>query len=1010
MSAQLYNPSRVTLTANGDFYISDWGNHRVRRVAGLGSPNAPTLSSTSPGFAVALEQRAGDRQRAGGLHGHALHQLHVHLRRGRNRHRGAAGSPGLAVSVADDSTTTFWAKTTDSGGSVSGCSTSSLTYVEDSTPPNVPSIDSAPPSPGQRRDAHLVLQRRRLPELRVPPRARRHGRLRLGLLLGPRRPTTCLPSPTAPTPSRCAARDAAGNSGSAASASYQLDTAHPRRPRSRSAPPTPGNDSSPSWALLGRGRRGPRVPPRARRHGGVRLGGLLEPEDLRPLRPSPTATTPSRCAPPTPPATPARRPPRATTSTAARPAAPSIDSAPAVAGQRRDAQPGRSPGEAGAAFECRLARGATVVSDWAACSDPKTYDLSARARRRPTPSRCAPRDAAGNTGPRPPRATSSTPPPPAAPSIDSAPAIARQRRDARVVLLRRGGRRVRVPPRARRATVVGDWAACSDPKTYDLSAEPDGELHVLGARTRRAPATPARPRSSTLRRSTRPRPPRRRSTRRRRRRATTPRRPGRFSGEAGAAFECRLERGATVVSDWAACSEPEDLRPLRRARRRLHLPRARHRRRRQHRPRGKLDLRPRHASLPAAPSIDLGPAVAGQRPHARAGHSPARRGRHSSAAWCAAPRWSPTGRPARTRRATTSPPSPTASTPSRCARATPRATPARRGQLDLRARHDRPGGARRSTRRPPRRATTPRPPGRSPARPARRSSAGWRAAPPWSRTGRPARTRRLTTSRPSPTATTPSPCARPTPRATPAPAASSSYDLDTDRPGAARRSTRRRPRRATASTPELVLLRRGGRHVRVPPGARRHGGLRLGLLLEPAAPTTSLRARRHLHLLGPRHATPPATPARRPARATSSTRGARRARDRLGACRRPATTRRRLDLLGRGRRHVRVPPGCAAPRRSSDWAACSDPQTYDLSARARRQLHLLGPRPRRRRQHRPRGQLDLRRSTRHRSGRPVDRPRPGLARQRHRHPTWAFSGEAGAAFECRLERGATRDL
>ena len=30
-----------------------------------------------------------------------------------------------------------------------------------------------------------------------------------------------------------------------------------------------------------------------------------------------------------------------------------------------------------------------------------------------------------------------------------------------------------------------------------------------------------------------------------------------FSGDAGASFECRVDRGATVVFDWAACSSPK---------------------------------------------------------------------------------------------------------------------------------------------------------------------------------------------------------------------------------------------------------------------------------------------------------------------------------------------------------------------------------------------------------------------------------------------------------------------
>lgn len=55
---------------------------------------------------------------------------------------------GITVNVANDSTTTFSATVTDSGGGVSACSSSTVTYVEDSTPPAVPSVtETVPVSP-----------------------------------------------------------------------------------------------------------------------------------------------------------------------------------------------------------------------------------------------------------------------------------------------------------------------------------------------------------------------------------------------------------------------------------------------------------------------------------------------------------------------------------------------------------------------------------------------------------------------------------------------------------------------------------------------------------------------------------------------------------------------------------------------------------------------------------------------------------------------------------------------
>ena len=61
---------------------------------------------------------------------------------------GAFASPGFTVNVADDTSTTFSATVTDSQGGVSACSTTNLTYVEDSTPPVAPTlVDTDPDSP-----------------------------------------------------------------------------------------------------------------------------------------------------------------------------------------------------------------------------------------------------------------------------------------------------------------------------------------------------------------------------------------------------------------------------------------------------------------------------------------------------------------------------------------------------------------------------------------------------------------------------------------------------------------------------------------------------------------------------------------------------------------------------------------------------------------------------------------------------------------------------------------------
>ena len=55
----------------------------------------------------------------------------------------AAG--GVAVTVPSDATTTLYATATDAAGNASACSTSSVSYTEDSTPPPAPTLSSTSP-------------------------------------------------------------------------------------------------------------------------------------------------------------------------------------------------------------------------------------------------------------------------------------------------------------------------------------------------------------------------------------------------------------------------------------------------------------------------------------------------------------------------------------------------------------------------------------------------------------------------------------------------------------------------------------------------------------------------------------------------------------------------------------------------------------------------------------------------------------------------------------------------
>jgi sugar lactone lactonase YvrE len=150
LTATLNSPYGLVIEPDGDVKFADGDNYRVRRIERQAAPGAPTLTSVTPagpandntinvkgttesGFTVSLYSNSS-------CSGTAV----------------ATGtstdfaSPGLAVTVADNSTTTFYAKATDSFASVSGCSQSSVTYVEDSAAP-AGTIGTSPTTPGSGR-------------------------------------------------------------------------------------------------------------------------------------------------------------------------------------------------------------------------------------------------------------------------------------------------------------------------------------------------------------------------------------------------------------------------------------------------------------------------------------------------------------------------------------------------------------------------------------------------------------------------------------------------------------------------------------------------------------------------------------------------------------------------------------------------------------------------------------------------------------------------------------------
>ena len=130
-AAQLNNPIGVAVTAGGDFLIADTANQRVRFVDAAAP--LPILTGSSPASpandnAPKILGTAPPRHDSDPVTDAACSGVPVATDAAAN-----FPAPGIAVVVADNSTTTFFATATDMGGNASACSTTSVTYVEDST-------------------------------------------------------------------------------------------------------------------------------------------------------------------------------------------------------------------------------------------------------------------------------------------------------------------------------------------------------------------------------------------------------------------------------------------------------------------------------------------------------------------------------------------------------------------------------------------------------------------------------------------------------------------------------------------------------------------------------------------------------------------------------------------------------------------------------------------------------------------------------------------------------------
>jgi hypothetical protein len=347
--------------------------------------------------------------------------------------------------------------------------------------------------------------------------------------------------------------DAAGNVGDDAGRSYTLDRDNPDAPMFTSGPSDPSKDTTPTWAWSGELGASPQC--RVERGATVvsawsactsphthDLAGQPDGTYDLVVRVDDAAGNQGDVA---------RRGFRLDTDP---PAVPTIDGSPVT--PTADGTPEWTfSGEAGARFECSLTRGSTTVEGWAACASPKVYDLGGGAPDGNYTFHVRATDAADNTGAPASSTIDVDRTQPTGVTIGSGPGADNNDKTPTWSFTGDGTGGFRCRLLASDGTEVFGDAACVSPLTYDLTLRPDDTytLHVQSISTSgtRGPvltydykldtAAPAPasidsgPPALTF--------------------DDTP--TWSFSGEVGARFECRIDRSGTAVRGWAACSTPE---------------------------------------------------------------------------------------------------------------------------------------------------------------------------------------------------------------------------------------------------------------------------------------------------------------------------------------------------------------------------------------------------------------------------------------------------------------------
>ena len=210
-------------------------------------------------------------------------------------------------------------------------------------------------------------------------------------------------------------------------------------------------------------------------------------------------------------------------------------------------------GEASAALECRIARGTTVIEDWASCTSPKAYTLTTEPDGTYTFAVRA-TDASGNVGGPATRSYTLDRVVPIPPTIDEAPGPQGNSRDPQWAFSTTESGRFFECRLMRGSATVFAWGPCSSPRSFSLLMQPD-DTYTFAVRAFNAAGTRSDVATDTYRLDTAapappgisggPAPD-----------STDDRPEWSLTAEPSATLECRLDRGADVVSAWSPCSSP----------------------------------------------------------------------------------------------------------------------------------------------------------------------------------------------------------------------------------------------------------------------------------------------------------------------------------------------------------------------------------------------------------------------------------------------------------------------